>query len=102
MNTHMPKVSSHGKRPRIILSIRHYFPDGGGGEIDHLAPARAESQHESLSRNEFGHRPPGLGCRLGDDREAGCVLFFIDFLAGEFDGVPYWDSDCGSGGEGGG
>ena len=33
MNTHMPKASSHGKRPRIILSIRHYFPEGGGAEV---------------------------------------------------------------------
>jgi glycosyltransferase involved in cell wall biosynthesis len=33
MNTNISKVSSHGKRPRIILSIRHYFPDGGGAEV---------------------------------------------------------------------
>jgi len=29
----MSKVTSHGKAPRVILSIRHYFPDGGGSEI---------------------------------------------------------------------
>lgn len=26
-------MSSNGKSPRVILSIRHYYPDGGGAEV---------------------------------------------------------------------
>jgi glycosyltransferase involved in cell wall biosynthesis len=29
----MSGVSLHGKLPRVVLSIRHYYPDGGGAEV---------------------------------------------------------------------